>query len=247
MEICFSSNVPDNTYFRTGDVDPQIDGDTLTVLDGSGSRRSWGQPGVSSTVVVNAPDFVAVHVGFHHKHGGGQFWRFYNVNGSIEQVAWRDLADETRQVVLDAYEAKAPNWARVPGKLRKDYIKPAPRKFSAFKIVQVAGDQMCSLHDSSVYELGKTRIERARPNHKGGYYVYTGADIQQRFLSGTIAGGPKSGQQYAILECECWGNKEYYAANGDCITGWVEKWDEDAHKIAVTYCRPVSIVETFEV
>jgi hypothetical protein len=243
MEIRFSSDVPDSTYFRMGDVEPVIKDSSLTLYDGSGSRRfSWGQPGVTSTVVVNALDFVAVHVGFHHKHGGGQFWRFYNVNGSVQQVAWKDLPDETRQVVLDA---DAPAWARQPGKLRKDYIKPTPRKFSARKIVRIIEDQLYSLYDATTYEIGKTRIEQARPNHGGGYYVYTGDDVKDRFLAGQI--GAKGTGQYAILECECWGRREYYDFNGECITRAVEQGlTSDTHKIAVTYCKPTSVVETFE-
>jgi hypothetical protein len=248
MEIRFSSDVPDSTYFRTGDVEPAIEDNGLTLYDGSGSRRSWGQPGVTSTVVVSAPDFVAVHVGFHHKHGGGQFWRFYNVNGQIEQVAWKDLSDETRQVVL---EANAPSWARVPGKLRKDYIKPAPRKFSAFKIVRIADDKLLSLYDSTEYQIGKTKIEKARPDHRGGYYVYTGDDVKARFLAGQI-GRKTDGQQYALVACECWGNAEYYDWEGSCISHYMENGyygypTESVHKISVTYCKPTEIIETFEV
>jgi hypothetical protein len=243
MEIRFSSDVPDSTYFRTGDVTPEVGANEITVYDGSGSRRSWGIPGVTSTVVVNAPDFVAIHVGFHHKHGGGQFWRFYNVNGSIEQVAWKDLPDETRQVVLDAGK---PSWAREPGKLRKDYVKPAVHKFSAYKVVRIIEEQLYSLYDATTYEIGKTRIEQARPNHGGGYYVYTGDDVKERFLAGQI--GSKCSGQYAILECECWGRREYYDYSGDCITYYVEHGlANNTHKIAVTYCKPVSIIETFEV
>lgn len=243
MEIRFSGDVPDSTYFRTGDVVPEIGANEMTVYNGSGSRRSWGTPGVTSTVVVNAPDFVAIHVGFHHKHGGGQFWRFYNVNGHIEQVPWKDLSDETRQVVLDA---SAPTWARKPGKLRKDYVKPAANKFSAYKVVRVIKDKLCSLYDTTTYEIGKTRIEQARPDHGGGYYVYTGEDVKERFLAGKI--GSKGSGQYAILECECWGRREYYSYSGDCITYDVEHGlTSNKHKIAVTYCKPTSVIETFEV
>jgi hypothetical protein len=245
MEIRVSNDVPDSTYFRTGDVEPAISDNTLTVYDGDGTRRSWGRPGVTSTVVVDAPDFVAIHVGFHHKHGGGQFWRFYNVNGQIERVGWASLPDETRQIVLDACNENAPRWAREPGKLRADYIKPGPRKFMAFKVVEIRDDKMESLHDYTTYELGKTRIERARPHHNGGYYVYTGGDVKDRFLAGKIA--KKSPGRYAVLECECWGHREYYDDAGECITPWVEQHDLPAHKIAITYCKPVRIVETFEV
>jgi len=121
MEIKFSDAVPDSTYFRTGDAEPLFRGGTITCLNGNGSRRSWGKPGVTSTVVVNRDEFTAVHVGFYHKHGGGQFWRYYRPEG---RVMWRSLSESERMEVLDGFVAQAPGWAKVPGKLRKDYIKP---------------------------------------------------------------------------------------------------------------------------
>lgn len=252
MEICFSSNVPDDTYFRTGEVEPEIDGHTLTLYNGDGRHRSWGHPGVTSTVVVEAIDFVAVHVGFHHKHGGGQFWRFYNVNGLIEQVAWKALPDETRQIVLDAIEAgKAPSWARSPGKVRKDYHRPSQHKFTAYKIVVLAEDgTMHSLYmpASRTYEIGKTAIEQARPDHGGGLYVYADRDtLIATYQAGALVTDRLPGQR-AVIECECWGNIEYYSPTGACISHWVRKGETaSVKKMSVTYCRPIRILETFTV
>jgi hypothetical protein len=74
---------------------------------------------------VDEADFAAVHVGFYHKHGGSQFWRYYTVgNGSIVQLYWKDLSETQRLGVLDAWAAKAPCWAKRPGKLRSQRLKP---------------------------------------------------------------------------------------------------------------------------
>jgi hypothetical protein len=209
--IIESGNVPDDTYFRTGDVEPRIKDDgSIVIYNGQGSRRSsWGAPGVTSTVVVDAPDFAAIHVGFHHKHGGGQFWRFFAINGETVQVAWKDLDDETRQVVLEAAEEKAPGWAKTPGKLRKDYTPSNPKAnlFTGYKVVKVLNDgRMVSLYDGRVeYTLGKTLVERARPGHNGGFYSYLdGETIIDHYKAGDIIGDPKPGRK-ALLRCECWG------------------------------------------
>ena len=117
VQIANSKNVPDFTYFRTGDAEPLIRDNQIEVLNGQGSRRSsWGAPGVTSTVLVQSESFVAVHVGFHHKHGGGQFYRYFVVENDVpRRVNWVKLTNEQRQMVIDAPK---PYWAKAPGKLR---------------------------------------------------------------------------------------------------------------------------------
>lgn len=117
---------PDSTYFRVHSAEPELEVNdqgeqVLKLVNGEGTRRSsWGAPGVTSTVLIQTDVLVAVHVGFHHKHGGGQFYRYYRIDGMTgqwAQVAWAKLDDNERLDVLAAYEAKAPSWAKVPGKL----------------------------------------------------------------------------------------------------------------------------------
>lgn len=151
MEIQFSDAVPDSTYFRVGDAEPLFRDGAITCLDGQGSRRnSWGAPGVTSTVVVNRDGFAAVHVGFYHKHGGSQFWRYYRPGG---RVMWKSLSEDERMEVLDAWIADAPGWAKCPGKLRRDYLKPGELsqveqledgRFIGYKWLQRDGGQLRS-------------------------------------------------------------------------------------------------------
>jgi len=234
IEILVSNAVPDGTYFRTADAEPEIDNETqsITVLDGRGTRRSWGTPGVTSTIILDTLDVVAIHVGFHHKHGGGQFWRFVSINGALEFVPWKSLDDDMRQAILDAAATRAPSWARLPGKLRKNYLTGRPKSnlFTAYKICGIddAG-QLTSLYDPEiVYELYRVNVQAARPGHGGGWYVHPHQDrLKQLYESGDLV--DRRAERAALVQCECWGNTVEYSSG----------------KIGVTYCKPISIIEEF--
>lgn len=113
MQATTENYSPNGTYFRTGDVEPDITGDLLTIYSGKGQcRSSWGAPGVTSSVVVNGQDFIAIHIGWHHKHGGGQAWRYYV---GADRRTWRQLSTDQQQAVASGYKAgKAPGWAKAP-------------------------------------------------------------------------------------------------------------------------------------
>ena len=64
-----SNDCPDDTYFKTCQVSPWIDTDgVLQIVDGRGTRRSWGTPSVSSIVTQLTDDVVQVSVTGWHKH-----------------------------------------------------------------------------------------------------------------------------------------------------------------------------------
>lgn len=73
-----------NTYFRTSDITPTVTGDTLTVIEGRGDRRSWGTPSVRSDVYKLTETVYQVEVTGWHKHTvspvGGNFY-FVNEAG----------------------------------------------------------------------------------------------------------------------------------------------------------------------
>lgn len=248
MKIFTSANVPDYTYFRTGDAEPTINEDgSVTVLDGNGTSRSWGRPGITSTIVHEDCDLVAIHVGFHHKHGGGQFWRYYTTDGTeTRQVTWASLPDSTRQKVLDAYNAKAPNWAKVPGKLRTSYAKPSTTKRTSYKLVAVDGDTMRSLYNGETYAIGKRMAEAVGPNagspdwgndsvvHDGGYYSHpTAEQVKALWNAGSLVPDRCTNgvSAVALIECEIAGR----------IVGFPNG------KLASTYLTPVRIVEQWTV
>ncbi len=229
MKIITSERIPDSTYFTASDVEPVLKDGALTIYDGKGSRRSWGAPTVTSTVVVHTATFAAVHVGFHHKHRGGQAWYYY-VNG--ERQTWQQLSDTRRRQVLADYTAprtpakRSPAWAKSPGKLRTEHKKPADIKQVAYKLVRVSDTgQFVSLYDgTTVYHIGKRLAQQVQANHAGGYYAYP-TPAEARRLFDTALG--HSADRAAILQVELAGRTVHY---GD--------------KIAATYIKPVAVVET---
>jgi hypothetical protein len=118
MEIRTNSDVPDSTYSVTGDSEPYFKDNILHIFDGHGSRRSWGTPQTTSTIVLNDSDLTSIHIGYSHKHGGSQFWRHYKNN---IQTKWIKLSESNKLRIIDAYQEKAPSWANVPGKLKCQY------------------------------------------------------------------------------------------------------------------------------
>lgn len=79
------SEVPgSNTYFRTSDVTPTVEGDTLNIYNSRGQSRSWGTPSVKSNVSELTDGVVMVEVTGWHKHTvspvGGNFY-FVEENG----------------------------------------------------------------------------------------------------------------------------------------------------------------------
>jgi hypothetical protein len=229
--------VPDQTYFRIGDVEPSIGADTVVLYTGTGTHRSWGHPGVTSTVVIDEHDFLAVHIGFYHKHGGGQTWRYYTESSDgIEQVGWRSLSDEVRQIVLDA---PRPRWAKSPGKLRSEYKVPRQEKRTTYKAVRVADGRFWSLYDGATeYVLG-TRLAQAvgkgagndygYVTHNGGYYSHPSVERVKELLdSGKLVPDKCLDEvsELAIIECTIGGRIAEFP-NG---------------KLASTYLTPEKIV-----
>lgn len=249
LRIQRSDFCPDNTYFTTGSVEPDLridsaDGSaTLTIYNGVGSRRSsWGAPEVTSTVALEADDLVSIHVGYHHKHGGGQFWRHYHLTTSgdgqrtWEQAPWRTLSDDERARVIDAARDHAPAWANPPGKLRSE--RRAPETRITYKLVRLVDDGhgaevMVSVYDGQTrYEIGKRLTERAVDDHGGGYYSYPTADgVKTLLLRRALwpEGFHSVAMRLALIECEIGGTILVYGP-----------------KLASTYLTPLRIVETLE-
>lgn len=116
LTIKIDSEILNGTYFTMSDLTPVLDEaeGVLTVQNGKGSRRGWGTPTVTSTVVVNAEGFTAIHVGGWTKHGGCQGFHYWLGN---RKVTWAGLDNAKRQMVLDG-AAVLPVWAKAPGELK---------------------------------------------------------------------------------------------------------------------------------
>lgn len=234
LQVITSYDVPDSTYFRTASVDPDLDGDTLTIYDGKGTTRSsWGAPGVTSTVVVQTEQLVAVHVGFFHKHGGGQFWRYYRHADGWQLVTWAKLSDDERQQVLQGWDSKAPSFAKVPGKLRVERNTSEIKTRQTYKIVQVIDGRYFSVYNGAVeYIMGKRLAEKAVNEHGGGYYSYPSqSGVLDRFAAKTLFPSRcfDRPMDLAVVECE--------------ISGTIIEYPHG--KYASTYIRPMKVVHQF--
>lgn len=250
MNTNTSDYCPDSTYFTATDVEPDINVDgSVTIYNGRGTGRSWGRPQVTSTIVLEECDFIAVHVGFSHKHRGGQAWYYYTTDGNTtSRIKWQQMPDELRQRVLDAYEAKAPNWAKSPGKLRTERATPASTTRTSYKLVERTADgQLISLYDGATeYAIGKrngqavsVQAEREMLNygvadtHDGGFYSHpTAAQVMALWEAGSLVPDhcKSSAKRLALLECEISGRIVRYA-NG---------------KLASTYLKPTAIINEFD-
>jgi hypothetical protein len=58
----------DGTYFRTKDVTPWTDGQTIYKWDGENYRASWGSSNVRSMVTIDRDNIVVIDVTGWHKH-----------------------------------------------------------------------------------------------------------------------------------------------------------------------------------
>lgn len=223
MKIIINTEVPDQTYFTLTDVEPAASGNALTITHGNGTHRSWGKPGVDSTVVLNTATITAVHVGFHHKHRGGQGW-FYFLKG--ERRTWAQL-DEKRQKQVLAAASKAPGWAKAPGKLKSERAAVAAEKMTGYKLVGFAEGELVSLYDGSVYTLGVKRSQAARSNHHGGFYAYADLELATGLLDSKLAW---KYERLAVVEVALSGKIIHY----------------DNGKLAATHITPLRIVERFD-
>lgn len=236
MKINTSDYCPDGTYFTATDVQPDIQADgSVTLYNGRGTSRSWGRPQVTSTIVLDDCDLVAIHVGFSHKHRGGQGWYYYTTDGTeTRRITWQQLPDEARQRILNAYEAKAPNWAKEPGKLRSEYVKPALRTMTSYKLVRMEADgRMVSLYDGRTeYRIGKRLAEKAESDHNGGWYSHPTQQQVTRLWDASSLVPSRcviEGATYAMIKCE--------------ISGTIIEYENG--KLSSTYLTPLEVVSTF--
>lgn len=250
MKINTSTNIPDSTYFTSNDVQPDINDDgSITIYDGRGTRRGWGSPQVTSTVVFNECDFVSIHVGFSHKHRGGQAWYHYTTDGSAtRRITWQQMPDDLRQNVLDN-ESKAPSWAKGPGKLRTERSKPTTSTRISYKLVEIANGKLVSLYDGKTeYQVGKRlgeAVNAATTNHynrdgllmadthNGGYYSHpTAEQVLRLWDAGNLVPDEcrETAKRLALLQCE--------------ISGKIVAYNNG--KLCSTYIKPMAVVSEID-
>jgi len=136
--------------------------------------------------------------------------------------------------------------------VRQQRPRRAPTVHTRYKVVRIVasplGDLYTSLYDHTVYRVGASVRQGAKPRHGGGYYVrpltatHLRSDtlapwgvqetvtLTEAFLRGDVYRRPESGT-YAILECHVWGRCVAY----------------ESGKEAWTFLKPVREIERFSV
>lgn len=109
----------DETYYSMSDLAPEIKDGVLHTYSGKGPHRSWGSASCTTTVVIHTENFIAIHVGFAHKHRGNQGWHYFRVldDGLWHKKTWRGITVEHRRMVLEQYNIEhIPSWelAKLP-------------------------------------------------------------------------------------------------------------------------------------
>lgn len=91
-------------------------------------------------------------------------------------------------------------------------------------------DQLVSVWDGSVWEIGKTRTERATDDHSGGFYYYKDiATAEQRVQRSDVFGPCRSHNNLVLIEVEVSG-KEFSYGNG---------------KYCATHMKPIRIIKAY--
>jgi hypothetical protein len=252
FQVVQSSDIVTDEWLTRADVEPHLEqnqeGVFILSIINQGEFGMFEVPYIFHQLVHADESLVVVLVAYHgtEPYGRksnkrvtkGQFWRYYQCddNGVWCQVIWKQLNESERQIVLAAKEEKSPAWAKVPGKLQAEYGKPgkAQTRTMSYKIVRVIDGRYYSIYKpDEEYELGKMKVQQAKPKHRGGYFSYPDAELimrvfeEKHLFSYRYYTEPMT---VALLECEIGGRMIEYN-NG--------KW-------ASTYLRPLRVLGTLE-
>jgi len=122
--------------------------------------------------------------------------------------------------------AKAAKQAKLPGDAikiclgKKKLRNPATEKRICFKIVAKVNDSYQSVYDDSAWDLGTSRIEKSSMNHGTGFYVFPSVQTAVTVWKKRLAFADKwmTADEYALLECECYGRSYRFDNDKICIS-----------------------------
>lgn len=84
---------------------------------------------------------------------------------------------------------------------------PMAEKRAGYKLVQKEDDGLVSVWDGSPWPLGKTRTERATPDHEGGFYYYASLDeALEAAAHNEVFGSAREHKKLVVIEVEASGN-----------------------------------------
>lgn len=251
LQIVQTNEVVDADWLDRSMLEPTLsqnaDGLWVLTVYRQGEYGKFAVPYISSHILLADSELglVVVLVGYHgsatEKYGRmgymtqkGQFFRFYQLapSGDWQQVQWRLLGDEIRQLILETVQEHGPTWAKKPGKLQAERKPPTKRvAMISFKVVRVIDERYFSLYQPDVeYIIGQRMKEPAKPKHGAGFYSYPTVEKGTAFLTDctkSLPFHPKvETRELALLECEIGGRIIDYG-----------------HKLCSTYLCPIRVLE----
>lgn len=116
-------------WINASETKPELLEDGSLGIENAEWRTNGGSASISTITAVDTEYLTSVLVGYRYNgkySGGSQYWQHYK---SGKRVGWKSLDDGERMLILDAYYSNIiPAWAKQPGKLVKDYLKPGETK-----------------------------------------------------------------------------------------------------------------------
>lgn len=94
-------------------------------------------------------------------------------------------------------------------------VSPGPSVCRAYKVLVKAGDgRLVSAFDGSEYQLDAWRVEAALPDHGGGFYFYSDAElaVQATQRGDTFNSSATAGKSLVLCEVEVAGKKVQYSS-----------------------------------
>lgn len=90
---------------------------------------------------------------------------------------------------------------------------PMAEKHTGYKLVAQADDGFASVWDSSKWKIGKTRTERATPDHEGGFYYYaTIEEALEAAAHNDVFGTAREHKKLVVVEVEASGKHYAHSA-----------------------------------
>jgi ASC-1-like (ASCH) protein len=123
----------------------------------------------------------------------------------------------------------------ITGKKTAKIKVPPVIKYIGFKaLIRNEGGELCSVWDGSQWELNKTRVEAATPDHDGGFYCYKNLkDCLNAAQKADIFGNAREHNNLVIVEVETSGKR--YGHESTC-----------GMKICTSRMKVIKIIGEFE-
>jgi len=125
LEIIERNNGRGN-WITANETRPVLLGKEKLEISNDKWRTKGGMAEISTLAAVNNNNLCSVVVGYRYSgkyKGGSQYWRHYVLGDKWYRRTWKELSEGDKMLILDSFDL-LPAWVNLPGKLKKDYLKP---------------------------------------------------------------------------------------------------------------------------